>query len=401
MRAGFSYYPGKPAIIGAQRYNCVSVFVPDGGLHSTARLPHHHFSGIWCDVSDVTCSSPACDNAAHARGLCTGHYKRQVAGLPVDVPLRPRRKSSEPPAPCSAEECSEPSRHRGLCSGHYQRLRSGIPLNGPLRAKRKNGEPPAECSFPDCGRPVRYKQLCKTHYECQRMGLPLLPIRDLMPRTGTCAKPDCDREIWARGLCGAHYVRDYLGTHAERAPRPRSAEGERTEKAIAECSRHDCNRPVKARDLCNAHYARQYYGVQADQPIRPRRLKSEPPVVCIVADCPKLAKGGFGWCKSHWAVLTGKSTEYSARRRSRKFDGPHDRITAADLAALLAATDDCYLCNKTLADPIEFDHVIPLAREGRHLLVNIKPTHRHCNRVKWAALPPEFVAAELGEEVMP
>jgi 5-methylcytosine-specific restriction endonuclease McrA len=152
--------------------------------------------------------------------------------------------------------------------------------------------------------------------------------------------------------------------------------------------------------MCAAHSVRVRTGISLDKPIRPRRRNDEPDAVCVVDGCGKLAKGAFGWCKSHWATQTGKGTEYSARRRSRKFDGPHDRITAADLAALLAATDDCYLCNKPLADPIEFDHVIPLARGGRHLLVNIKPTHRHCNRVKWAALPPEVVAARPGEEVM-
>jgi HNH endonuclease len=294
--------------VSGSRYRCDVVLVPDGDSDLAARLPHHLVRDR-CSMSDGTCSSGDCPNAAHARGLCTGHYKRLAAGLSIDAPLRVRRRSDEPAAPCSIDECGESARKGGLCSGHYQRHRSGIPIDGPLRAKRKNGEAPAPCSFPECGRPVKYKQLCKTHYECQRMGLPLVPIHDLMPRTGTCAVDACDREIWARGLCAADYVRVYL-------------------------------------------------------------------------------------------VESGKGVEYAATRRSRMFDGPHEHITAADYRALRAATDDCYLCGEPLADPVEFDHVIPLARGGRHVLANIKPTHQRCNRVKGASLPDEFAQALVREEVM-
>jgi 5-methylcytosine-specific restriction endonuclease McrA len=297
-------------------------------------------------MSNATCCSPVCDRPAEIRGLCKAHYKRQAAGQPIDTPVRNRRKADEPPASCAASGCGETARHRGLCSGHYQRLRSGLPLDGPLRAKRKNGEAPADCSFPDCGRPVAYSKLCKTHCECWRQGLPLIPIRDLKPRTGTCAAPDCDRAIWASGLCGAHYVRVYSGT-------------------------------------------------TPDQPIRARRRKNEAAPPCSADDCDKLATGSHGWCGSHWVTKTGKGAEYSARRRARKFDGPHEHITAADYRAMRAATGDCYLCGEALADPVEFDHVIPLARGGRHLMVNIKPVHRHCNRVKAARLLPD-----IREEVM-
>lgn len=331
---------------------CVLSNVPDGESHLAARLPHHPLLGSWRDVSDVTCSAGDCPKPVSKRNLCAGHYKRSLAGKPLDTPIR---------------------------------------------AKRAKGETPAPCSFPDCGRPVKYLKLCKTHYECFRMGKPLVPIRDLTPRAGTCSAGDCDREIWARGLCGAHYVRDYLRAQSDRPIRKR---GPRAPRVRAECSAPDCDRKVQASGLCGAHYARQYYDVPMDQPIRRRRRKGEPPAVCSADDCGKLAKGGFGLCKTHWAAQTGKGAEYSARRRSRKFDGPHDRITAADHRALRAATADCYLCGEPLADPVEFDHVIPLSRGGRHVLANLAPVHRHCNRIKYTALPDEFAQALVREEVM-
>lgn len=214
-----------------------------------------------------------------------------------------------------------------------------------------------------------------------------------------CAIPDCGRSRHGRNsLCGSHEnrKRDYGDPLAGPPIRPRIVETPR----IGSCSVDGCDREIFACGMCAAHSVRIRTGVPLDKPIRPRRRRDEPDAVCIVDGCGKLAKGGFGWCKSHWAVLTGKSTEYSARRRSRKFDGPHDNITAADLAAIRAATGTCYLCGEALADPVEFDHVIPLARGGRHLLGNIRAVHRHCNRVKHIALPDEFAQALLGEGVM-
>jgi len=56
--------------------------------------------------------------------------------------------------------------------------------------------------------------------------------------------------------------------------------------------------------------------------------------------------------------------------------------------------------DEPLADPVEFDHVIPLARGGRHILANIRAVHRHCNRVKHTSLPDEFAQALVRGEVM-
>ena len=196
------------------------------------------------------------------------------------------------------------------------------------------------CSIADCKRPgsPKKRRMCGTHYRRYLNGEPLdAPIRTQIPRGNPCLAGDCDREVFASGLCAAHSVRARTG-------------------------------------------------IPLDKPIRPRRRQDEPDLVCCEDGCEKLAKGGFGLCKSHWATLTGKGAEYSALRRSRKFDGPHDRITAADLRRIRAETDDCYLCEKPLEDPVEFDHVIPLVRGGRHVLSNLRATHRHCNRVKHAHL---------------
>ncbi len=37
----------------------------------------------------TTCTAPACDRGAIARGLCQAHYQRQRRGRSLDEPIRP------------------------------------------------------------------------------------------------------------------------------------------------------------------------------------------------------------------------------------------------------------------------------------------------------------------------
>lgn len=50
----------------------------------------------------------------------------------------------------------------------------------------------------------------------------------------------------------------------------------------------------------------------------------------------------------------------------------------------------CGICQKSLADPIEFDHIIPISRGGSHTQDNIQPTHATCNAKKSSKLPSEL-----------
>ena len=49
----------------------------------------------------------------------------------------------------------------------------------------------------------------------------------------------------------------------------------------------------------------------------------------------------------------------------------------------------CHICGEAIEDgatgagKLNFDHVIPLAKGGRHSAENIKPSHFKCNRAKW------------------
>jgi hypothetical protein len=62
------------------------------------------------------CSVQACPNTDYARGLCVGHYTRDLNGN-LD-PERPLTRSMR--RKCEAEGCDEPHAGRGLCKAHYR-----------------------------------------------------------------------------------------------------------------------------------------------------------------------------------------------------------------------------------------------------------------------------------------
>ena len=52
----------------------------------------------------------------------------------------------------------------------------------------------------------------------------------------------------------------------------------------------------------------------------------------------------------------------------------------------------CVLCNST--DNVEADHIVPIARGGRHSIGNLQPLCRKCNRAKASMLWAEFRYAQ-------
>jgi hypothetical protein len=63
-----------------------------------------------------------------ARGLCHAHYLRWRNGAAYPAPLirTPKNKYQH----CTVDGCGEAHYAKGLCSRHYQRVWAGIPLQG-------------------------------------------------------------------------------------------------------------------------------------------------------------------------------------------------------------------------------------------------------------------------------
>lgn len=88
-----------------------------------------------------------------------------------------------------------------------------------------------------------------------------------------------------------------------------------------------------------------------------------------------------------------KVKQYDAKRRM--LIGPADPAVAAYYEEMHSRSDHvCHLCELPITDgSMELDHVIPLARGGRHAPDNLKPSHRLCNTTKSARLPHELRSA--------
>ncbi len=66
------------------------------------------------------CKAPGCVRPAYAKGLCNAHYIRDRNGLPLDVPVRARKREDV----CA--ECGKPTGAKGgwgLCQQHYRQTR--------------------------------------------------------------------------------------------------------------------------------------------------------------------------------------------------------------------------------------------------------------------------------------
>ena len=75
-----------------------------------------------------------------------------------------------------------------------------------------------------------------------------------------------------------------------------------------------------------------------------------------------------------------KNRIYEANRRARK-SGESGRVQGEDLQKLEAILgQDCLKCHSQ--ESVQWDHVVPLAKGGRHYPVNLQPLCRKCNEIK-------------------
>lgn len=93
-------------------------------------------------MTNIQCSTTACENPRLARSFCQNHYRRWM------------RQHGE--RLCAEEDCESPATGHGWCSKHYQRWRKhGDPTYLRLRTRRL-------CCV--CGKAARALSLCARHY---------------------------------------------------------------------------------------------------------------------------------------------------------------------------------------------------------------------------------------------
>jgi 5-methylcytosine-specific restriction endonuclease McrA len=86
------------------------------------------------------------------------------------------------------------------------------------------------------------------------------------------------------------------------------------------------------------------------------------------------------------------------RRRARKAANGVFAVTDRDYARLLVLYGDCCAYCRGAFDstnPLEWDHVVPIARGGSHSVGNIVPSCRRCNRNKSKRFVSEWRAGKV------
>ena len=86
---------------------------------------------------------------------------------------------------------------------------------------------------------------------------------------------------------------------------------------------------------------------------------------------------------AYQAANPEKSRIREQRRRARKADNGVYLVTDRDYRRILESP--CVACGST--QDIQVDHIIPIARGGRHAVGNLQALCGSCNASKWAYLP--------------
>lgn len=87
-----------------------------------------------------------------------------------------------------------------------------------------------------------------------------------------------------------------------------------------------------------------------------------------------------------------KGTEYAMRYKARK---QAVTVEEVDYERIFQESDGiCYICNKQILPhhDIEFDHIIPITRQGPHSYENVKMVHQCCNSRKSDKLLEEMTS---------
>jgi 5-methylcytosine-specific restriction endonuclease McrA len=212
------------------------------------------------------------------------------------------------------------------------------------------------CSVPGCTRPRNSQGLCGMHgLRLARHGDVHNPGAFIYSETGLCTVEGCSRKHCAKGFCGMHYQRakngrldlaEVLTCARCSAQFPRPYKG--SPDAVRFCS-HECR------------YAAQLEGYRANRAARTEYLRK--------------------WRKRN----PEKVTAILLARKAAKRTGDVALVSSQDLSRLVHRyRGRCAYCGIRAHE--HFDHIIPLARGGRHSIGNLLPSCAKCNLAKGSRL---------------
>ncbi len=113
------------------------------------------------------CALDWCDSPARAKGLCSFHYKRQWAGIPLDAPIvyKGARRVGKI---CAHDGCDRPIKTWDLCNLHSERKKNGLDMDAPAKKGAKKGAPKYTT-------PIEYRQAAVHVLKCVISGCQKVP----------------------------------------------------------------------------------------------------------------------------------------------------------------------------------------------------------------------------------
>jgi 5-methylcytosine-specific restriction endonuclease McrA len=91
-------------------------------------------------------------------------------------------------------------------------------------------------------------------------------------------------------------------------------------------------------------------------------------------------------------------SDISHRRRARIMGSQTGPIDYDQL--MLDSNGLCGICGEMLVEPLELDHIIPIAKGGPHTQDNLQFTHALCNRRKNSRLMPYPLLIPMSDPIM-
>lgn len=324
-------------------------------------------------MAKATCSIEPCVKTARCRGWCGAHYERwrkhgdpNITLAPVAPPRPPRTQRDT----CDVDGCDVRPLAHNLCNTHYRKM---VKYGDPLADGRRQR---AFCMVDECSRAVQGHGLCPPHYRRWRLyGDPVggRATYVVCQADGCETKPRSATSEW----CHRHYSRLHrngtLTLTVSTWDQPRS-------QSCAYCSVDISTANVTARKYCSPRcQTRAIRGV----PLEPGQ--------CI--DCqgalPPGSRADRQYCPPCYRDrLLADSRDRKHRRRAITRAADAERIDSREIYERDGWR--CGLCrrkvNAKLKHPnlrsASLDHIVPLARGGRHVRTNVHLAHLGCNLAK-------------------
>lgn len=198
----------------------------------------------------------------------------------------------------------------------------------------------------------------------------------------TCSVDGCEADALARGWCNKHYIRWTKNGTTDLIPRAYPAAGHGTVQRYRKGCRCDkCSSASRDRKRrYRAEHAPAVKAAQAAYEAANKDRASARKKADRLANPEKYRKR----LAEYHATEAGKLNRHlrKLRRRAREADAEMCSVTASDWRNLVRQYRGCCAYCGASDRPLTREHVIPLARGGRHAIGNILPVCGSCNYSK-------------------